>query len=466
MRGIRARLTVTLVALVALTAVLLGAGAYLFVDNEPARAGPRRRRRPRRGFDLSVIDPEPRPAARPDAPRTSSTAGCARRSCQRGVDTIIDVGAGGPVVSRAGPRRRPADAPGRPPRRASTRASSPTPGSTLAGRPSLVVGGRRRRQRAGLLLRPRRAVARGGARPAPDSRSSSGRSSSSSLALLVARVIARGVLAPVEAAGRAAERIERRRPVGARAGHLERRVRRRGPSGSTGWPRRWPTRSAGSRPPRPRTGASSPTWPTSCGRRSRRSSPRPRSCASTSTTLPAESRRAGELLVADVGRLRDARRRPDGGLAVRRRRRADRASSRSTWAASSGRSPRPGCRRRRSHLPDRAARHRHRPAPARADPRQPARQRPRARRRARRSRSRCRPTPARSCSRSPIAAGRPARPARAHLRALLQGRPVAPRREQRAGPGDRRRARRAARRLPHGREPRRAAACASSSGCL
>ena len=33
MRGIRARLTVTLVALVALTAVLLGAGAYLFVDN-------------------------------------------------------------------------------------------------------------------------------------------------------------------------------------------------------------------------------------------------------------------------------------------------------------------------------------------------------------------------------------------------------------------------------------------------
>ena len=39
MRGIRARLTVTLVALVALTAVLLGAGAYLFVDDQPARPG-------------------------------------------------------------------------------------------------------------------------------------------------------------------------------------------------------------------------------------------------------------------------------------------------------------------------------------------------------------------------------------------------------------------------------------------
>ena len=33
MRGIRARLTVTLVALVALTAVLLGVGAYLFVES-------------------------------------------------------------------------------------------------------------------------------------------------------------------------------------------------------------------------------------------------------------------------------------------------------------------------------------------------------------------------------------------------------------------------------------------------
>ena len=50
-------------------------------------------------------------------------------------------------------------------------------------------------------------------------------------------------------------------------------------------------------------------------------------------------------------------------------------------------------------------------------------------------------------------AGRPAGSPRAHLRALLQGRPVAPWREQRAGSGDRRRARRAARRLPHRREP-------------
>ena len=51
--------------------------------------------------------------------------------------------------------------------------------------------------------------------------------------------------------------------------------------------------------------------------------------------LPAGSRRAGELLVADVGRLRVAGRRPDGGLALRRARRADRARDRSISGASS-----------------------------------------------------------------------------------------------------------------------------------
>ena len=61
---------------------------------------------------------------------------------------------------------------------------------------------------------------------------------------------------------------------------------------------------------------------------------------------------------------------------------------------------------------------------------------------------------------------RPAGPARADLRALLQGRPVAPRREQRAGAGDRRRTRGAARRHAERDATGRMAACASSSGCL
>ena len=56
MRGIRARLTVTLVALVALTAILLGAGAYLFVESS-LRAQALRDARAQAGFDLSVTVP-------------------------------------------------------------------------------------------------------------------------------------------------------------------------------------------------------------------------------------------------------------------------------------------------------------------------------------------------------------------------------------------------------------------------
>ena len=55
-----------------------------------------------------------------------------------------------------------------------------------------------------------------------------------------------------------------------------------GPSGSTGWPTRWRTRSPGSRRPRRRTAGSWPTCPTSSGPRSPRSSPRRRSSTGTS----------------------------------------------------------------------------------------------------------------------------------------------------------------------------------------
>ena len=61
---------------------------------------------------------------------------------------------------------------------------------------------------------------------------------------------------------------------------------------------------------------------------------------------------------------------------------------------------------------------------------------------------------------------RPARPPRADLRAVLQGRPVAPRWEQRAGAGDRRRTRGSAGRIRSARPTGPTAACASSSGCL
>ena len=95
MRGIRARLTVTLVALVALTAVLLGAGAYLFVDIEPPRPGACATPRSQAGFDLSVTvpgrdlppDPDPRRRHRqrpardvPPAPRSTRSSTSATAS--------------------------------------------------------------------------------------------------------------------------------------------------------------------------------------------------------------------------------------------------------------------------------------------------------------------------------------------------------------------------------------------------
>src|SRR3989337_2478145 len=82
----------------------------------------------------------------------------------------------------------------------------------------------------------------------------------------------------------------------------------RGPSGSTGWPRHWARRSAGWRRPRPRTGGSWPTCRTSSG--ARLAPPLAALVAEASIlrehldALPPDSRRAGELLVADVARLR------------------------------------------------------------------------------------------------------------------------------------------------------------------
>ena len=255
--------------------------------------------------------------------------------------------------------------------------------------------------------------------------------------------------------GRPRRRADRaRRPVGPGAGHLGRRVRRRGPSASTGWRRPWPTRSAASRPPRPATArfvadvAHELRTPLAAlvaeasilrehlddaaGRESpgRRAAGRPTSggCGRSSTTswrsrasTPAPSRSRVEPV--DLGASRPVGRRGPAARGVAPSAGRDRSSSTATRDGSSGSSA--TCSTTPGSMPP-----------------------------ARRSTCRCRPMPARSRSRSSDRRSRrPARPPRAHLRALLQGRPVAPRREQRAGPRDRRRTRRAARRLPHRREP-------------
>ena len=90
MRGIRARLTVTLVALVALTAALLGAGAYLFVENSlrtqavtDAAAQAR--------FDLTVTIPN---RSLPPVPTRADLldSDLLQTFLLRGLDTSIDPG--------------------------------------------------------------------------------------------------------------------------------------------------------------------------------------------------------------------------------------------------------------------------------------------------------------------------------------------------------------------------------------
>lgn len=203
MRGIRARLTATLLALVALTAAVLGVGSYLFVDYglhrqalDDARA--------QAVFDLSVLIPERLPSEPTIDDLVASRLGDNFR--QRGIETIVDLGQGDPYVSNPGLLgaldRLPSDL--------TTRVATGELAyawTDIGAAPVLVVGGRLVPSgpdfyfvhEVGTLettlgqLR----LALGGVALVLVL-----------VALLAARAIARGVLSPVEAAGRAAERIE------------------------------------------------------------------------------------------------------------------------------------------------------------------------------------------------------------------------------------------------------------------
>ena len=204
MRGIRARLTVTLVALVALTAILLGAGAYLFVETnlhdqalQEAAAQAK--------FDLSVTVPDRGLPADPSRQDVIDSR-LVETFLLREIDTIIDVGTGDPIVSHE-------DLNGVLPSLPADLRSRVDAGqvaytwTTIAGTPSLVVGGRVGGSGpAFYFVHDVRAIedALGQLRIALII----GTIVLILVALLVARVIARGVLAPVEAASRAAERLE------------------------------------------------------------------------------------------------------------------------------------------------------------------------------------------------------------------------------------------------------------------
>jgi two-component system, OmpR family, sensor histidine kinase MtrB len=204
-RGVRGRLTITLVALVVLTAGVLGVGSYVFVDSslhqrllDQARTEAQ--------FDLSVLIPT-RLGAAPTIASLDSPAFRATYD-QRRVGVIVDFGTGDPFVYPSlqfGPRPLTALAPLH---EVVAIAQLGYQWATLAGRPSLVVAGRLppagpdfyfvhdTAELDAALAQLRLALGAGTVLLAL-------------LALVAARLAARGVLAPVEAASRAAERIER-----------------------------------------------------------------------------------------------------------------------------------------------------------------------------------------------------------------------------------------------------------------
>lgn len=206
-RGIRARIAVVLVALVALTAVVLGVGASVFVDarlHQQVLADAARQA----GFELSVTVPE-RQLPEGPTPEDIARSGLRDTFQRHEVGSIIDLGGGPEDVVFSDSRLRelydglPLDV-----------VQVVAEGQIgylwidVAGVPSLVVGGRAANggpiiyfvhdvsQISGAIEQLRLALAGGAVLLIV-------------LALLAARLIARGILAPVEAAGRAAERIER-----------------------------------------------------------------------------------------------------------------------------------------------------------------------------------------------------------------------------------------------------------------
>ena len=253
-------------------------------------------------FDLSVIIPR---RELPADPTLDDIVDSRLRETfrQRGVETIVDLGAAGAVVSTHRISRARSTGSRRTCGHASPPASWPTPGRPSAGRPSLVVGGRVGGGGPDFYFvhdvtraRRRRSASFG-------SRSRSGRSPWSCSRSSWPASIARGVLAPVEAASRAAERIER--------GDLSARVPVTSDDEFGAWAERFNRMAAALAETIARletAEAQNRRFVADVAHELR--TPLAALVAEASIlrehldALPPESRRAGELLVADVGRLR------------------------------------------------------------------------------------------------------------------------------------------------------------------
>jgi two-component system sensor histidine kinase MtrB len=204
-RGVRARLSLALVALVAGTALLLVVGASVFVDarlhDEALRDAAAQAR-----FDLTVTVPG---RQLPDEPAVDDIirSGLLDTFRQRDVETVVDLGAGDAVKSSDALddllERLPPDVPAR-----IGRGELAYAWMDVGDKPTLVVGGLapggdmafyfvRDISTIKAAVDQLRAVLLGAALIAVV------------IALLTARRLAREILAPIEEAGRTAERIER-----------------------------------------------------------------------------------------------------------------------------------------------------------------------------------------------------------------------------------------------------------------
>lgn len=302
LHGVRARLSITLVALVATTAILLGVGSYLFVDRSlhqqllDAAADQAR-------FDLTVTIPG---AGLPPAPTRDdiTDSGLLQTFQQRAIDVVIDLGSGGAAISNGdlGDAQAVVDA-----------LPSDLTASVAAGQLAYawtMVG-----PQASLVI---------GANAGPDDvpvyfihDATTLESTLDQLrlalivgtiglilvALVVARSVARGVLAPVDAASRAAERIER--------GDLSARVPVTSDDEFGAWAERFNRMAAALGETIGRLEAAEAhnrRFVSDVAHELR--TPLAALVAEASIleghldALPEESRRAGELLIADVARLR------------------------------------------------------------------------------------------------------------------------------------------------------------------
>ena len=204
-RGIRGRLAVALVALVTVTAVVLGLAASIFVDVR-LHAQALEDARSQAVFDLSVIVPERGLPADP-TPDDITRSALAATFLQRGVQTIVELGPRGVFRSTSALSDLPGNLPDEVRERVG-RGELAYAWMDLGGQPSLVVGGRS--AGVGPAFYFVRSVE--GIREAVDQLRTAlavGALLAAVVALVTAGAIARGVLAPVQEASLAAERIER-----------------------------------------------------------------------------------------------------------------------------------------------------------------------------------------------------------------------------------------------------------------